>query len=168
MHISNVLEKYLNKLLAYLPMGSPGSPAYAICICMFYEQHFINKTLNKQNKYFPQTNNYLILFALRYIDDLLSFIAYDITKPQTKLFAQHILSKLQTSYHKNMKLKPENFNNNRTKFLETEIIYQPQNNNTDITEDKNPNRKIIKALRPLGTGTYIGDASTWFEYKLRV
>ena len=90
---------------------------------MFYEQLFINKTLNKQNKYFPQTKNNLILFALRYIDDLLSFIAYDITKPQTKLFAQYILSKLQKSYHKNMKLKPENFDNNKTKFLETEIIY---------------------------------------------
>ena len=38
-----------------------------------------------------------------------------------------------------MKLKPENFDNNKTKFLETEIIYQPQNDNTIHTKhhDKN-------------------------------
>ena len=90
-----------------------------------------------------------MLFALRYIDDLLSFIAYDITKPQTKLFAQYILSKLQKSYHKNMKLKPENFDNNKTKFLETEIIYQPQNDNTIHTKHHDKNTQQLLKNRTL-------------------
>ena len=48
------------------------------------------------------------------------------------------------------------------------IGFQPQNDDDSTSIDKNKNKKITEALRLLGSGTYNGDASTWFEFKLRI
>ena len=87
-------------------MGSPGSPAYANCICMYYE-HIFSKSL-KEYTYLTKTVNLRDRFVtLRYVDDTLTVIAYDKRSPFSKLLAKSIINLYKKSYHKNMKLKAE-------------------------------------------------------------
>ena len=103
-------------------MGSPGSPAYAICICMYYEHIFHTRIQTLQQHI--SGNNIQLYEGFRYIDDLFALFAYDKTQPITLKFAKLIrliLSKY--TYHPNMLLKPETIINNSFCFLETKIAY---------------------------------------------
>ena len=88
-----------------VPMGSPGSPAYAICICMYYEHQF-----------HASIHDYLTLIRvrdpsrcfrfMRYVDDVFGLVAWDARRPHTRILAQHIIHVLaQNTYHPNMHLK---------------------------------------------------------------
>ena len=126
------------KQIVGVPMGSPGSPAYAICICMYYEHLFhlkmaqINQTTNNQ---YNHTN---ICQGFRYIDDLFAFFAYDKHDKKSFKIAQSIKNILANhTYHPNMTLKEEKHINNSFDFLETTISYKG-NTTFDIKhKDKN-------------------------------
>ena len=96
--ITNALFSCFNttlKQIVGVPMGSPGSPAYAICICMYYEHIFKSKLTHLQNKLNLPFKTPLCE-GLRYIDDLIAFFAYnktDKTSYALALFLQGYLSK---------------------------------------------------------------------------
>ena len=129
-------------------MGSPGSPAYAICICMYYEHIFHTRIQTLQQHI--SGNNIQLYEGFRYIDDLFALFAYDKTQPITLKFAKLIrliLSKY--TYHPNMLLKPETIINNSFCFLETKITYNGSTSFDVIHHDKNfnslyKNNKITK------------------------
>ena len=117
-------------------MGSPGSPAYATCICMYYEHLLIQHI--KQLQINIPTNKQQSIHGKRYIDDVISFIPYDATNIHSIIFAKKLLKMLKNTYHKEMILKEEPFINNKTHFLETEVIYNYATNQIDIKHhDKN-------------------------------
>ena len=118
-------------------MGSPGSPAYAICICMYYEHIFKSKITHLQNKLNLPFKTPLCE-GLRYIDDLIAFFAYnktDKTSYALALFLQDYLSKY--SYHPNMLLKDEPIEHNSFNFLETTITYKGSTHFDIKHKDKN-------------------------------
>ena len=120
-----------------VPMGSPGSPAYAICICMYYEHQFYNSIYDSQklNPHLP--DNTLIIRAKRYIDDVLGFVAYDSTRPITRSIATRFISALKNAYHPNMLFKDVPVVNDSTRFLETSVSIR-NNNLIDVFHyDKN-------------------------------
>ena len=88
-------------------MGSPGSPAYAICICMYYEHQFhtsIYDYLHLINSPSPEQT----FRFMRYVDDVLGVVAWDSRRPETKALARLIIHTLATqTYHPNMLLKEE-------------------------------------------------------------
>ena len=108
--INNCFFTSLGKILRQIrgvPMGSPASPNLAIAICAFYENNFNEKLSNHnyKNKFYDCTP---IVRAIRYIDDLLVFLAYDRKKPESKEICKNIIQEIQnTTYNESMKLKPE-------------------------------------------------------------
>ena len=116
----------LNKLSVFPSMGSPGSPAYAICICMYYEHIFNNKLLHLQKQLTdiiqPQGP---LCKGLRYVDDLIAFFPYNKNNKISyaiALFIKDYLSKY--TYHPDMLLKDEPIQDNSFDFLETTITYK--------------------------------------------
>ena len=109
------------KQIRGVPMGSPGSPNFAITICSYYE-HLLHQKLKRfrfKNHYYDCTN---IIKALRYIDDLLVILAFDKNDNKSKeILNQIILTIEKETYHKFMKLKPEDTKKPFT-FLQTIII----------------------------------------------
>ena len=131
-------------------MGSPGSPAYAICICMYYEHLFHVKMAQIKQTTNNQYNHTNICQGFRYIDDLFAFFAYDKHDKKSFQIAESIKNILTNhTYHPNMTLKEEKHTNNSFDFLETTISYKG-NTNFDIKhKDKNfeslyKNNKIKK------------------------
>ena len=86
-------------------MGSPGSPAYAICLCMFYEHKF-NQSLYGCT-WVTGCRTSAMIRAVRYIDDVLAIVAWDASVPSSKAYAKAITSCLAVAYHENMDLKEE-------------------------------------------------------------
>ena len=80
-----------------IPMGSPGSPSYAICICMYYEHQF-HQSLHDHKR---------LVRGKRYIDDLFALVAFDKTDRSSYDRARAIIARLEHAYHPDMKLKPE-------------------------------------------------------------
>ena len=106
-----------------VPMGSPGSPAYAICICMYYEHIFNNKLTHLQKK-LPNTNNGPLCEGLRYIDDLIAFFPFQKNDAISSTIAVLLKDYLShNTYHPNMLLKDEPITNNTFNFLETSVKY---------------------------------------------
>ena len=138
--INNVYFTSLGQVLHQIkgvPMGSPGSPSYAICICMYYENQFYNSIYDIQKLSTILPSDALIIQAKRYIDDVLTFFAYDVTKPATLAIAKIFTNALKYAYHPNMKFKDVPVVNNQTLFLETQVSIH-SNNLIDITHyDKN-------------------------------
>ena len=88
-------------------MGSPGSPNYAICFCMYHE-HLFSSTLHNY-PYLGRNYNVRSLFcATRYVDDVLGFASYDKRCIFTKNLANDIIKNYSNSYHNAVTLKPEN------------------------------------------------------------
>ena len=86
-------------------MGSPGSPIYAICICAYYEHLLHKKLKNFEDSGLDVTNR---VRGLRYIDDLITFIAWDRNDPQGKDIVTDIEETIALeTYHPDMKLKLE-------------------------------------------------------------
>ena len=89
-----------------VPMGSPGSPNYAICFCMYHE-HLFSRSLHNYT-YLGSTYDVRRLFrATRYVDDVLGFVSYDKRLPFTHDLAKHIIDSYSKSYHDAVTLKPE-------------------------------------------------------------
>ena len=86
-------------------MGSPGSPAYAICICMYYEHQF-HQSIHDYSLITRQPPD-TIMRCMRYVDDVLALITWDGNKPETKAYAHALTSCLAAAYHTNMELKRE-------------------------------------------------------------
>ena len=102
-----------------VPMGSPGSPIYAICICAYYEHLLHKKLKNFEDSGLDVTNR---VRGLRYIDDLITFIAWDRNDPQGKDIVTDIEETIALeTYHPDMKLKLED-TSKKFSFLEG-IIY---------------------------------------------
>ena len=59
-----------------VPMGSPGSPSYAICMCTYYE-HLLHEKLKRFEHNGEIYDCTPITKGMRYIDDLLVFLAWD-------------------------------------------------------------------------------------------
>ena len=118
-------------------MGSPGSPAYAICICMYYEYKFYNSIYDAQKLTPFLPHNTLIIRAKRYIDDVLAFIVHDKTQPHTHAITKLFISVLKCAYHSNMTLKEEPVVDNKTRFLETCISVYDDNNIDIAHHNKN-------------------------------
>ena len=88
-------------------MGSPGSPAYAICICMYYEHQF-HQSIYDHCRFHNIPNSGKLFRFLRYVDDVIGFVAYDTRHPQSLEFAKFIIEQLvSNTYHPNMILKAE-------------------------------------------------------------
>ena len=105
-------------------MGSPGSPAYAICICMYYE-HIFNTKLRCLEERLPTKVNGPLCEGLRYIDDLIAFFPYkkkDMMSYTIALFLKYYVA--NNTYHPNMLLKDEPIENNSFDFLETKNRYK--------------------------------------------
>ena len=80
--------------------------AYAICICMYYEHQFHSSVFDWcRLANVPDAGT--IYRFMRYVDDVLGFVAYDARFPESKAFARLIVDRLTTSYHPNMILKEE-------------------------------------------------------------
>ena len=104
-----------------VPMGSPGSPAYAICICMYYEHKF-NLSLRHYSTILRCPTNQIIR-AMRYIDDVLAIITWDESNSASKAYAHAITSCLAVAYHKNMDLKREAITH-EIPFLQGKVIIE--------------------------------------------
>jgi hypothetical protein len=73
---------------------------------MYYEHQFHASVMDwcrLSNVMNPET----LFRFMRYVDDVLGFVAYDSRSPQSKAFAKFIVAQLATSYHPNMILKEE-------------------------------------------------------------
>ena len=93
-------------------MGSPGSPAYSMALCIHYETNF-KKSLFDWQKLFGMT---------RYFDDLRALVVYNRNCPKSLKFAQRIINLMSAQcYHHSMVLIPEQCDNNQFKFLEAQI-----------------------------------------------
>ena len=131
------LGKILHQTVG-VPMGSPGSPAYAICICMHYEHDFNKKTTHLQRILHPRHPQRSLCMGLRYIDDLAAFFPYEKNDPISytiALLLKDYLSK--NTYHPNMLLKDEPITNNSFDFLETTIKYTGKTKFDIKHKDKN-------------------------------
>jgi hypothetical protein len=123
MDIDNVFFTSLGQMIHQIvgaPMGGPPSPAYAICICPFYEHQFYHSVydfLRLQN-----IQNVTDMFRfIRYVDDIFGIIVWDSRDITTFVLAKHIVQMLErTTYHPSMILKPEP-TNGRFPFLEALI-----------------------------------------------
>ena len=95
------------KQIVGVPMGSPGSPAYAICICMYFEHQFhssIYDFLRLYNVHDPERN----FRFMRYVDDVFGVVTWDARRPHTRALARLVILHLQNcTYHPNMLLKEE-------------------------------------------------------------
>ena len=120
-----------------IPMGSPGSPAYAICICMFYEHKF-HTSLHHFSTILRCPTDTMVR-AIRYIDDVLAFITWDERNSASKVYAHAITSLIATAYHKNMKLKEE-APTHELPFLQGKVIIK---NNTIHVKYNNKNLPSI-------------------------
>ena len=120
-------------------MGSPGSPSYAICICMYYmyEHQFYHSIYDIQKISTILPTNALIIRAKRYIDDVLTFVAYDNTNPATLAIAKIFINALKYAYHPNMKFKDVPVVDNKTLFLETQVSIHSNNHIDVLHYDKN-------------------------------
>ena len=138
--VENAYFQSLNttlKQIIGIPMGSPGSPSYAICVCMYYEHQF-HASMHDYN-IITRTNPTTTYFrAQRYIDDLFAIFPYDKTDTTSFIHAKirkHILS---IAYHHNMKLKEE-LTTSKFTFLEgtlnqiSDTKIQVQHNNKNYT-----------------------------------
>ena len=125
-------------------MGSPGSPAYAICICMHYE-HIFNKKIAKirhkiqhQNLNKDNNPNGPLCAGIRYIDDLTAFFPFKENDPISYTIALYLKEYLRkNTYHRDMLLKNEPIDNNSFNFLETTITYTNKTNFKIQHRDKN-------------------------------
>ena len=81
-------------------MVSPGSPAYAICLCMCYEHKF-NKYLYDCRYVIAGCRTSAMIRAIRYIDDVLAIVAWDASDPSSKAYAKAVTTCLAVAYHKN-------------------------------------------------------------------
>ena len=112
--IQNAYFSCFNKILHQtvgVPMGSPGSPAYAICICMHYEHIFNKKITNLrheiQNKHHNDDNplNGPLCAGIRYIDDLTAFFPFQKNDPVSHTIALSLKDYLSKhTYHSDMLL----------------------------------------------------------------
>jgi len=131
--IENTYFTSLGKILKQkrgVPMGSPGSPSYAICICSYYE-HLLYERLKRYDFNGDITDCSDIVQGRRYIDDLYAVAAWDATDPATKARATHLLYHIQTeTYHEFMKLKTED-TTNPVSFLEATLHTRTRSNGQD-------------------------------------
>jgi len=106
--LNNVYAGVCNKIIKQkvgIPMGSPGSPPYAICLCYYYEAKIQLRLQDIYSVSAKQLRRKLI--GLRYIDDLMGAVRYNNT-PEGKLEAKNIIQLVtKECYHKNLIAKPE-------------------------------------------------------------
>ena len=126
-----------------VPMGSPGSPSYAICICAYYE-HLLHEKLRK----FEDTTEDLTptIRGMRYIDDLLTVIAWNKQEPETKqraLTVQHMIT--NETYHQFMKLKCEDTSKPFT-FLEGILNIEQSASHPDKITIKYNNKNFLPLI----------------------
>ena len=115
--VENAYFQSLNttlKQIIGIPMGSPGSPSYAICVCMYINEHQFHASMHDYTTLYniiTRTNPTTTYFcAQRYIDDLFAISPHDKTDTTSFIHAKirkHILSILSIAFHHNMKLKEE-------------------------------------------------------------
>ena len=108
--LENIYFKSNGQILQQIrgvPMGSPCSPTLAICVCAYYE-HLLTQKLKR---YEFKNNTYdctPIMGAIRYVDDLQAFIAFDKNDPESEELAKSIIQTMhKDAYHPDMKLKAE-------------------------------------------------------------
>ena len=90
-----------------VPMGSPGSPAFAICICMYYEHQF-HASIYDLTRFTNIEKPHQLFRFMRYVDDVFGVVCWDSRDPSTLTFAKHIIRMLMNhTYHPNMLLKEE-------------------------------------------------------------
>ena len=90
-----------------VPMGSPGSPTYAICLCAFSEFEFHQSV--HDFAILHKVDDWESFFAaFRYVDDILFLIIYDARLPLSKRVAESIIAHMfNRTYHENMIIEPE-------------------------------------------------------------
>ena len=90
-----------------VPMGSPGSPTYAICLCAYSEYQFYQSARDFAILHrLPDAD---ILFrGARYVDDIIFLAVYDATSRENRLLAESVIAHLfGHTYHENMIIEPE-------------------------------------------------------------
>ena len=101
-------------------MGSPCNPTLAICVCAYYE-HLLMQKLRHYEFNDVTYDCTPILGAIRYVDDLQTFIAIDSSDNESKELAKSIIQTIQKdTYHPDMKLKAEN-TSDRWAYLEAHL-----------------------------------------------
>ena len=131
-----------------IPMGSPGSPSYAICVCMYFEHQF-HQSIYDINIIHRTNPNKLFLRAQRYIDDLMAILAYDVNDIESYIRACIRRKALSLAYHENMLLKAE-LTNGPFAFLEG-TLEQTANQQIDVRHNNKNYQHLMKtgALRLL-------------------
>ena len=95
------------------PMGAPGSPAYSMVVCIFYEHKF-RESIHDHSKF----------FFFRYFDDLRAIVAHRSSDITTKSLVLNILDQLRyRTYHPSMSLELEECSDNTFRFLEGESVF---------------------------------------------
>jgi hypothetical protein len=107
-----VLSSTVFKQIFGIPIGSPGSPAYSMIICIFYEWKFLQSIYDYQK----------VFGMSRYLDDLRALVVYEKGNPTSEYNAMKIINLLADNcYHEAMVLIPEKSSNNSFQFLESRI-----------------------------------------------
>ena len=92
-----------------LPQGGPGSPAFSMIVCIYYEFRFRCSIYDHLS----------FISFFRYFDDLRAVVVYKSSDISTKTLVADLLHQLQhNTYHPSMKLVLEEASNNTFKFLE--------------------------------------------------
>ena len=90
-----------------VPMGSPGSTAYAICLCM-YSEHKFHSSMRDYLRLVGLQHVDRIFRFIRYVDDVFGIIVWDCNDPTTWYHAVHIIHFLENhTYPTGMILKRE-------------------------------------------------------------
>ena len=107
-----------------VPMGSPGSPTYAICICAYCEYQFHQSVRDFAHLHkIPDWER--IFRAARYVDDILFVTVYDASSPESLRLAQSVVRHVfDGAYHSDMTIEAEP-SDGWFPFLETLIQLPP-------------------------------------------